>query len=169
MKRPLKWLPPVLVLCELGLVWFDVLNLGDAVLILVTVEALLLVVGGHLLLSAIAQYRRGRSSGLDVWTALEDGLTVFMPRPVARITASEPRLFYCLIKWAFRRTGLREGEFSYHKRSTRPHGFNAETSSSAYAGRLSPFYKAGKHGPSGSRRAGTDAEGVKGADVRGGG
>lgn len=30
MKRPLKWLLPVLVLCELGLVWFDVLDLGDA-------------------------------------------------------------------------------------------------------------------------------------------
>lgn len=52
MKRPLRWLP-VLVLCELSLVWFDVLDLGDAVLILVAVEALLLVVGGHLLLSAI--------------------------------------------------------------------------------------------------------------------
>lgn len=118
MKRLLKWLLPALLLADVGLVRLDLLDLRDAVLLLIAVEAPLLLVGGYQLLSAFRRYRRDRSSGLDAWAALEDGLTVFMPRSIARILASEPRLFYCLARWMARRTGLREGEFSYHKRSS---------------------------------------------------
>ena len=117
MRRALKWLLPALILAEVALVWFDVLDLRDAILIVIGLEALLLFVGSYQILGAIRRYRRNRSSGLDVWAALEDGLTVMLPRTAARFMISEPRLFYCLVKWVFRRTKLREGEFSYHKRS----------------------------------------------------
>ena len=118
MKRLFKWLLPVPVVAEVGLVWRDVLEIGDAILIVATVEILLLIVGGHRLLVAVRKYRRNRRSGLDGWKALEDGLTVLLPRVAARLAVSEPRLFYCLIKWVLRKTQLRKGEFSYHKRST---------------------------------------------------
>ena len=118
MKRLLKWLLPVLILAEVALVRLNVLDLRGAILMVVGLEILLLLVGWYQVLHAVRRYRRNRSSGLDVWAALEDGLTIMLPRPVARFVVSEPRLFYCLAKWVFRRTKLAEGEFSYHKRST---------------------------------------------------
>ena len=118
MKRSFKWLLPVLVLVEVALVRLELLNLRDAVLILVAVEVLLLLTGGTLLLSAVREYRRNRAAGFDGWRAFESGIAVLLPRLVSRLIVSELRLFYCLILWAMRRTQLREGEFSYHKRST---------------------------------------------------
>lgn len=118
MKRLPKWLLPVLILAEVALVRLNVLDLGDAILIVVGLEVLLLLIGWYQILRAVSRYRRNRSSGLDVWAALEDGLTIMLPRTMARFVVSEPRLFYCLVKWVFRKTKLAEGEFSYHKRST---------------------------------------------------
>ena len=118
MKRLLKWLLPVLVVAEVALVRLEVLDLRDAILILVAVEVLLLLTGGTLLLSAVREYRRNRASGFDGWRALESGIAIPLPRLAARLMVSELRLFYCLIKWALRRTRLQEGEFSYHRRST---------------------------------------------------
>lgn len=43
---------------------------------------------------------------------------MLLPRPVAQLVATEPRIFYCLTKWILRRTKLEDEEFSYHKRST---------------------------------------------------
>ncbi len=118
MKRLFKWLLPVLILAEAGLVWLDLLDIGEAILVVAAVEALLLLVGGYGLLAAVREYRRRRVSGLDGWRAIEDGLAVLLPKAAARLVVSEPRLFLCLVKWAFRKIRLREGEFSYHKRST---------------------------------------------------
>ena len=118
MKRLPKWLLPVLVVAEVALVRLEILDFGDAVLILVAAEALILVVGGSLTLSAIREYRRNRASGSEGWRALEDGIATLLPKLAARLVVSELRLFCCLIKWAIRRTRLGEGEFSYHKRST---------------------------------------------------
>jgi hypothetical protein len=87
------------------------------VLLVVVMDTLLIVtVVGELALIA-RRYRRGRTSGLDVWAALEDGLAVVMPRWLAKVVILEPRLLSCLIRWAFRRTRLGENDFSYHKRS----------------------------------------------------
>lgn len=98
MRRILKLLLPVLVLAEVALVWLNLLDLRDAILIVAGLEVLLLLVGGHQILGAARRYRRNRSSVLDVWAALEDGLTIMLPRPVARLVVSEPHLFYCLTK-----------------------------------------------------------------------
>ena len=118
MKRLLKWLFPVLILAEVTLVRMGLLELRDAILIVVAVEILLLVVGGTQMLSAIREYRRNRAVGFDGWRALEGGIAVLLPQLAARLIVSEVRLFYCLIRWALRKTKLGEGEFSYHKRST---------------------------------------------------
>jgi hypothetical protein len=118
LKRLLKWLLPVLILVEVALVRLELLDLRDAILIVVAVELLILVVGGTQVLSAAREYRRNRASGFDGWMALESSLAVLLPQLVARLIVSELRLFYCLIRWTLRRTRLREGEFSYHRRST---------------------------------------------------
>lgn len=118
MKRLLKWSLPVLVMAEIALVRLEILNLRDAVLILVVVEVLLLVVGGTQMLSAVREYRLNRAVGFDGWNALERGIAILLPRLAARLIVSEVRLFYCLIRWTLRRTRLSEGEFSYHRRST---------------------------------------------------
>ena len=120
MKRLPKVLLPTLILvilAEVALVRLGFLDLDDAVLIVVAVEVLLLVVGGTRVLSAVREYRRNRAGGLDVCRALEGGAGVLLPWPAARLLVSELRLFYCLVKWLFRHARLREGEFSYHKRS----------------------------------------------------
>ena len=117
MKRRLRWLLPVLVVAGVALVRSEVLGLGEAILVLVVVEVLLLLTGGTLLLSAVREYQKNRASGFDGWKALENGIVILLPRLAARIMVSELRLFCCLIKWTFRRTRLREGEFSYHRRS----------------------------------------------------
>lgn len=118
MRRLLKWLLPVFVLAEVVLVRLEILSLRDAVVVLISVEVLLLAVGGTLMLSAVREYRRDRAAGSDGWRAFEHSLGVLLPRLAARLISSEIKLFYCLAKWMLRRTRLQEGEFSYHKRST---------------------------------------------------
>lgn len=115
--RLLKLLLPALVVVNVSLVLFDVLEPGEAALVVVGVELLALLVGGQRVFVAIRRYRGGRRAGVDGWQALEDGLAALLPRAVARMVAYEPRLLLCLARWAFRRTEPRENEFSYHGRS----------------------------------------------------
>jgi hypothetical protein len=117
MKRALKWLLPVLILAEVALVWSGLLDVGDAVLVLVGIETLLVLTGiGGIVLFA-RRYRRGRSAGLDLWAALEEGLAVLLPRRAARFVLHEPRLLAALFRWTFRRVTPEDNEFGYHKRS----------------------------------------------------
>jgi hypothetical protein len=117
MKRALKWLLPVLVAVEAMLVWSGLLELRDAVIVVVAVEVLLVIVGMGEVLLVARRYRRGRVEGLDPWRALEEGLALIMPRRMARVVVLEPRLWVCLLLWASRRMRLGEDDFSYHKRS----------------------------------------------------
>jgi hypothetical protein len=96
----------------------ELLELRDAVLVVIAVEILLLVVGGTQMLSAAREYRRDRAAGFGGWGALESSLAVLLPQLAARLIVSEMRLFYCLVRWTLRRTRLGEGEFSCHRRST---------------------------------------------------
>lgn len=117
MKRILKWVLPILVLIEGGLIWSGRLDLKNAVIVVAVIEALLVVAVVGEVLPAARRYRRGRSEGLDFWTALEDGLAAIMPRKLARIAVMEPRLFACLARWALRRVRPTEDGFGYHKKS----------------------------------------------------
>lgn len=117
MKRALKWALPILIVIEVGLIWSGRLDLKDALIAVAAIEMLLVVtVIGEILLVA-RRYRRGRSEGLDFWTALEGGLATIMPRKLARVSVMEPRLFACLARWALRRLRPAEGEFGYHRKS----------------------------------------------------
>ncbi len=117
MRRAAKLVLPTLVAAEVLHVWSGIMDLREAVLVVVRVETLLLVVGVGNLLLIVRRYRRGRREGLDAWAALEDGITLVLPRMVAWLAANEPRLLVALFRWAFRRVGLADNEFGYHKRS----------------------------------------------------
>ena len=117
MKRALKWLLPALILAEVALVWSGLLDFADAVFVVVGIEVLLLATAAGEVVLVVRRYRRGRSAGLDLWAALEEGLAVLLPRKAARIAVLEPRLWVCLLRWISRRTGTSDREFGYHKRS----------------------------------------------------
>ena len=117
MEKALKWLLPSLLLVEVTLVWLDLLSIRDAVLVVVAVEVSLLIVGGRQLLAAVRRYRTGRTAGLDTRRSVENGLTVFLPRLIARLVVNEIRIFLALARWFFPRTRLADDEFGYHKRS----------------------------------------------------
>jgi hypothetical protein len=117
MKRALKWLLPALVAVEAVLVWSGLLELRDAVIVVVAVEVLLVIVGMGEVLLVARLYRRGRAEGLDAWRALEEGLALIMPRRVAKVLVLEPRLWVCLVRWVLRSSQRGEDDFSYRKRS----------------------------------------------------
>lgn len=117
LERTLKWLLPVLIVIEIVLVWTGWLDLGTAIGVTLAIEVLLVLVAGRQLFVVVRRYRRQRTAGLDVWAALEDGLTVLLPRPLARIVSLEPRMIACLFLWLFRRRRQVTGQFSYHRRS----------------------------------------------------
>ena len=114
--RIAKWLLPLLIIIEAALVWTGVLDLAEAVGVIIGIEVLLALVAARQILTAMRRFRQGRDAGLDAWAALEDGLAVLLPRKVARVAAQEPRLWACLAQWALRRRP-RQGEFTYHRRS----------------------------------------------------
>jgi hypothetical protein len=120
MKRGRWWLVLTLALVSLRLVLgrTGLFDARAAAIVLAGLEVLVLAVAGRQILLAIRRYRRDRTAGLDVWAALEEGLAVLLPRPLARLAALEPRLWYCLGRWLARR-GRRtaETEFPYHRRS----------------------------------------------------
>ena len=117
MRRVWKWLLLVLVITEAVLVGTGLLDIRAAIGVVVAIEVLLFIVAGRQVIVAMRQFRRQREAGLDVWTALEDGLEVFLPRRVARVAALEPRLWFCLWRWAFRRVRIGANDFPYHRRS----------------------------------------------------
>ena len=83
---------PVLIAAKVGLVWSRLLDLGDAVLVMVGLEALIVLTGiGEIFLFA-RRYQHGRASGLDLWASLEEGLNVLVPAKVARLILQELRI-----------------------------------------------------------------------------
>jgi hypothetical protein len=117
MERVLKWSLPALILVNVALVWSGILEAGTAIMVGAAIELMVALIAMRQVVVAIRLYRRDRAAGLDIETAVEDGIAVIFPRTVARVVALEPRIWIALFKWAFRRRPLAPNEFSYHKRS----------------------------------------------------
>lgn len=116
-KRALRGLLPTVFLVEAALIWSGELAVGDAILVVAGIEVLLLLLGAGGSVLVFRRYRDGRRNGLGLWEALEGGLALILPRPLARLVVSEPRMFACLVRWAFGRTRLGEDEFGYGRGS----------------------------------------------------
>jgi len=99
---------PVLIAAKVGLVWSRLLDLGDAVLVMVGLEALIVLTGiGEIFLFA-RRYQHGPASGLDLWALLEEGLNVLVPGKVVRLILQELRILAAPCRWTFRRNRLAE-------------------------------------------------------------
>ena len=116
MRRLLRWLLPALGVGQFLLIRTGVLDGRSALVAGAALEGLILLLAIRQLLVAWRAYRRERAAGLDVWGALEDGLAVLMPRAVARFAVLEPKLWYCLLRWAARRPAAPES-FGYQRRA----------------------------------------------------
>ena len=117
MKRALRLLLPAVLLIEAALLWSGELRLGGAILVVAGIEVVLLLVGIGEVILVVRRYRGGRGAGLGPWEALEGGLALILPRPVAKLVVSEPRMFVCLARWVFGRAKPGEAEFGYGKGS----------------------------------------------------
>lgn len=117
MKRTFKWLTLVLILAEVALVRFKIIDLRTAIGIIVAVELLLFLAVSRQVFVAVSTYRRDRLAGFDAWAAMEDGAEVFLPRAGARVMVAEWRLWFCLGTWLFRRIHRGETDFTYHGKS----------------------------------------------------
>ncbi len=117
MKRTFKWALLVLILAEVLLVRFNLLDIRTAIGIVVAVELLLFLVAFRQVFVAVRTYKRDRQAGLDGWKALGNGLEVFMPRVVSSVVVSEFKLWFCLGIWLLRQSRPKENEFTYHKKS----------------------------------------------------
>jgi hypothetical protein len=117
MDRFFKIALPLILLVDIALALSGVLDPGTALAVGLTLELVALAFGARQVIAMVLHYRRGRSAGLDVEAAIEDGLTVIFPRPVARVIALEPRVFVSLWRRLFDRRPLGANEFAYHRRS----------------------------------------------------
>jgi len=117
MKRVRSWLLPILGVAQLILVRTGIFDAHSTVWLVALIEVVLLFVAGTQAYVAVQTYRRRHASGHDGWHALEDGFAVLMPRRVARIAVLEPQLWYCLLRWLFRRHQPNQDAFAYYKRA----------------------------------------------------
>lgn len=117
MRRALRLIVPAVILVEVVLVWSGVIDLGDALLVVIGIEAMFFLVIIFVIVLAVRRLRREHSAGSSPWKTLEQGLCLVLPRTAVRWAMLEPMLFAALIQWASRRAKPTENEFSYHKRS----------------------------------------------------
>ena len=113
----LKWLFPVMVVVEIVLVRWHVLDGRQALVIAGAVEAATVALGAGKMIQAIWRFRQGKVAGLNGWAALTEALTTFMPRPMARAIALEPRIWVCLVRWIVRRIPRGPNVFGYTRDS----------------------------------------------------
>lgn len=116
-RRAFRWLLLVVLLVEAALIWSGELGFGGAILVVAGIEVVVLLLGVGEGILVVRGYRGGRRAGLGPWAALEGGLALVLPRPVAKLVVSEPRMFVCLARWAFGKAEYGETDFGYGKGS----------------------------------------------------
>lgn len=90
----LRYVSPVVVLVQLLLVWWGVLDLGQAVVIALSIEVLLFGVLLYLLVRAGARYRQRRgTAGVTRAEAFWAASAELLPAPVVRLARHEAAVF----------------------------------------------------------------------------
>lgn len=98
-RRAGPWTTATLVVVEVVLAWSGLLRIRTAVLVGVLLEVLLWVTAASRMITAGRLFRAGRTAGVDVWQAAEDGLAQLVPRRLAHVILIEPRLWMSLGRW----------------------------------------------------------------------
>ncbi len=104
-----------MVLAEVALVRFNIIDIRTAVGIIVVIELLLTLVVARQVFAAARTYRRDRLAGFDTWAAMENGAEIVLPRAAARVVVSELRLWFCLGMWILGRFRRTDADLKYHK------------------------------------------------------
>lgn len=116
LRRAGPWLTPALVAAEGFLVWSGLLSFRTALVVGIAFEALVAVTVLVVVLASLRRFRSSRAAGVGGWQAIEDALSLHVPRRLARLMVLEPRLWVCLARWAARRhDGRRPHAYSYHR------------------------------------------------------
>lgn len=102
-RRLARWALPVAILVAVILVRWHLVAPGLAVALVAASEGTTILLGGIQATRAVSRTLRQRRAGVDFWDALTDGIAVFVPRPVARVIALEPRVWLSIFVWLFRR------------------------------------------------------------------
>jgi len=120
LKRAHKLLLPTLILVELALVSLDVLQLEQAIAVVVAVELAASLLALYGLWAGIRRFRSSRAAGTPWWVAMEDTLGTVMPDLAARAVVLEVRMWIHLLGWLLGRRPRGPQYFSYHRRSFIP-------------------------------------------------
>ncbi|MEU0984715.1 hypothetical protein ABZ488_36565 [Streptomyces griseus] len=109
-KPAARWAIPTVVLLQVLLVWSGVLTVGQAVVVGLTLEVLL--VGVVLAEIALARraYRTSRAKGSDGQQAIEEALRAILPGPVAKAVGMELGLMRSTWRWIRRRPDVAPGQ-----------------------------------------------------------
>lgn len=110
------WLVPMIAIVELVLVFTGGISLGAATWTVVAAESLLLATTVSRLAVAARRFRNTRSTGLDRWRAVENGLAELIPQKFAHAILIEPKLVACIGAWvrdAFGEAAGRDESFRY--------------------------------------------------------
>jgi hypothetical protein len=113
----LKWLLPVLIIIEIFLVFSGIIDIKTAVGIIIGVELSLAFVGTTQIVRVFRRYKQNRENGINIWTALIDGLSVVLPTFAARAVVLEFQLWTSLFIWAFQLYRKPPDTYTYHKHS----------------------------------------------------
>ena len=113
LRRVARWGILVVILIEIVLVRGRFLTTTTAVAVAAAFESMTILLGSLQAIRATRRIIRGRRAGADIWDALTDGLTVFVPRPIARVIALEPRIWVSLFVWLLRRPRPNATTFPY--------------------------------------------------------
>ncbi|MEU5164752.1 hypothetical protein [Streptomyces mutomycini] len=109
-KAAARWAAPAVILLQVVLVWSEVLSVGQAVVVGVTLEVLLLGVVLAEIALARRTYRVSRAEGADGQQAVDEALRAVLPGPVAKAVGMELGLLRSMWTWLRRRRDIAPGQ-----------------------------------------------------------
>lgn len=110
MKAVARWAAPSVVLLQVALVWAGALTLTQAVLVGISLEALLVGVLLADVVLARRAYQASRAEGSDSQRAVDEALRAVLPAPVAKAVGMELGLLRSLWRWVRRKPDIAYGQ-----------------------------------------------------------
>ena len=112
-RRGRRWMAPLVMIITLLLIRAHVFTPGAALIMTGAIEGVTLLLGSLQAARAIRLIAQRHHAGVDIWEALTESIALFVPRPLARIIALEPRIWLSIFIWLFRRPRPSAITFAY--------------------------------------------------------